>query len=220
MSSLAGRCTVCNVDQVRTPGQRAGLTRARILDAAAELLARDGARALTMRAVAARLGVAPNAIYSHVAGKAELVDGVLDGVLAAVDAPAPAEGVDPVGAVHRLMSSTYTVLLRHPDLLPVYLARHGTDGENARRLGDTVRAHLAAAGVTGDAGAEGLRVLIVYTIGFAAFAADGPLPAAELRHNFDRGLGWLLAGIVQDGAPGRSGRTVSVLGVDGRILPT
>jgi TetR/AcrR family transcriptional regulator, tetracycline repressor protein len=206
------------VEQPRTPGQRAGLTRARVLDAAAELLSRRGARALTMRAVAEHLGVAPNAIYSHVAGKAELVDGVLDGVLAHVATPAP--GVDPISGVRQVMSSTYEVLLRHPGLLPVYLARHGADGEHARHLGEVVLAHLAAGGVTGEAGREALRVLIVYAIGFAAFAADGPLPAAELRHNFDRGLGWLLAGIVQDGAPGRSGSTVSVLGVDGRIRPT
>jgi TetR/AcrR family tetracycline transcriptional repressor len=195
---------LATVNTSRGPGQRAGLTRTRVLDAASDLLAERGAAALTMRAVAERLGVAPNTIYSHVADKSELVDGVLDRVLAQVEAPAPGAGVDPVTALHRLMSSTHEVLLRHPDLVPVYLARQGAEGENARHLGDVVLAHLAAAGVTGPAAREALRVLIVYTIGFAAFATPagpgdaGPLAADELEGNFDRGLRWLLAGIAAE----------------------
>ncbi len=186
----------------RGPGQRAGLTRARVLDAANDVLAERGAAALTMRSVAERLGVAPNAIYSHVTGKTELVDGVLDLVLAQVAAPPPGPGTDPGAALLSLMSSTHEVLLRHPDLVPVFLARQGATGENARRLGDVVLAHLAAAGVTGTAAREALRVLIIYTIGFAAFATPGgpgdarALPVDELRSNFDRGLRWLLAGII------------------------
>ena len=48
------------------------------------------------------------------------------------------------------------------------------------------------------------RVLIIYTVGFAAaFAvrppfedhADPKPPAEEMRSNLDSGLGWLLAGV-------------------------
>ena len=67
----------------RGPGQRAGLTRAAVLDTAHALLAEDGLDALTMRALARRLGVAPNALYSHVPGKTELVDALLDDRLVA-----------------------------------------------------------------------------------------------------------------------------------------
>ena len=181
----------------RGPGQRAGLSRDLVLDAATDLLDERGA--VTMRAVAQRLGVAPNALYSHVADKTELVDGVLDRVLAQVDAPPPAPGVDPRDALHRLMASTHDVLLRHPQLVPAFLARQGARGENAQRLGAVMLEHLAAAGVTGDAAREAQRVLIVYTIGFAAFDGapdERTLPGAELRGNFERGLRWLLAGII------------------------
>ncbi len=71
----------------RGPGQRAGLSRDRVLDVATDLLAESGT--VTMRAVAQRLGVAPNALYSHVADKTELVDGVLDRVLAQVETRGP-----------------------------------------------------------------------------------------------------------------------------------
>jgi TetR/AcrR family transcriptional regulator, tetracycline repressor protein len=184
------------VTATRGPGQRAGLSRDLVLDAATDLLAERGA--VTMRAVAQRLGVAPNALYSHVADKTELVDGVLDRVLAHVEAPPSGPGVDPREALHRLMASTHDVLLRHPQLVPAFLARQGARGVNAQRLGAVALEHLAAAGVTGDAAREALRVLIVYTIGFAAFggAPDAPLPGPELRGSFDRGLRWLLAGVI------------------------
>ena len=65
----------------RGPGQRAGLTRAAVLDTAHALLAEEGLDALTMRALARRLGVAPNALYSHVPGKTELVDALLESVV-------------------------------------------------------------------------------------------------------------------------------------------
>jgi len=190
------------VQSTRGPGQRAGLSRDLVLDAATGLIAERGT--VTMRAVAQRLGVAPNALYSHVADRTELLDGVLDRVLAQVDAPPPTPGVDPGEGLHRLMSATHDVLLRHPQLVPEFLARQGARGANAQRLGAVALEHLAAAGLTGEAAREALRVLIVYTIGFAAFDGapdERPLPGAELRDNFERGLRWLIAGITAAATP-------------------
>lgn len=198
----------------RTPGQRAGLSRAAVLAAANQLLAERGLSALTMRAVAAQLDVAPNALYSHVASKTALLDDVLDGRLALVREPDP-DG-DPVEGLHSIMTSTRKVLLDRPDLVPLYLARQGSRGPHAQRLGEIMLVLLDRAGVTGDDAREALRVLIVYTIGFAALGAGGPLAADETGRSFDRGLRWLLAGIVAgrresdatgfDGAPEVSDR--------------
>ncbi len=176
-----------------------------MLAAARDLLREEGLDAVTMRAVAERLGVTPNALYSHVANKAALIDDVLDDVLAEVQAPDPEHGDAPAG-LHALMTSTYEVLLAHPDLVPLYLARQGARGPNAQHLGRVVVALLGRTGVTGPAAQEALRVLIVYAIGFAAFTTRSPLMPAhetgpspdELARNFGRGLRWLLAGI---GAP-------------------
>jgi AcrR family transcriptional regulator len=149
-----------------------------------------------MRALAARLGVSPNALYSHVANKDALVDDVLDDVLAEVEVPGPDEA-DPARGLHVLMVSTYDVLLAHPELVPLYLARQGARGPNARRLGHVMLALLARAEVTGDRAQEALRVLIVYAIGFAAFAtrAEPGASGSELERNFHAGLRWLLVGI-------------------------
>ncbi|WP_129668913.1 TetR/AcrR family transcriptional regulator [Phytoactinopolyspora endophytica] len=189
--------------EARTPGQRAGLTRESVLQAAHKLLIERGLDGLSMRGLATRLGVAPNAIYSHVANKTALVDELLDEVLAAVVVPDPDTTEANAGLV-RIMTSSYTVLLDHPDLVPLYLARQGARGPHAQRLGDVMFALLAQAGVTGPAAHEARRVLIVYTIGFAALSTsagpepseDRPLGSAELSGNFASGLQWLLTGIL------------------------
>lgn len=101
------------------------------------------------------------------------------------------------------MTSSYQVLLTHPDLAPVYLARQGARGPNAQHLGDVMLALLARGDVTGPRAREALHVLIVYTIGSAAFATRSPLatddasPATAADHavHFDHGLRWILSGI-------------------------
>jgi AcrR family transcriptional regulator len=190
------------VPSPRRPGQRAGLTHAGVLTAANELLADHGVEAVTMRSLAQRLDVTPNALYSHVASKTALIDELLDDLLAKVQTPDP-QADDPRTGLHQLMSSTYHVLLTRQDLVPLYLARQGARGHNAQHLGEIMISLLARAGVTGPPAREALRVLIVYTIGFAAFATRGPVvprdepqpPTQELTANFDSGLHWLLTGI-------------------------
>jgi AcrR family transcriptional regulator len=175
-----------------------------VLAAARDLFAEGGAEAVTMRALARRLKVAPNALYSHVASKTQLLDELLDDLLASVEAPGT--GVDdPVDGIAHLMASTYAVLTDHPDLVPLFLARQGARGPNAVELGRVMDALLARAGLRGAAVDEARRVLIIHTIGFAAFATGAPLasdaerpPAAEdSRREFARSLRWLLAGIVE-----------------------
>jgi AcrR family transcriptional regulator len=169
-----------------------------VLGAARDLLAAQGVEALTMRAVADRLGVHANALYSHVDGKAGLIDAVLDDALAAVAAPVD-EQAPPVDGIHAVMTATYDALLAQSELIPLYLARQGARGPHAQHLGEIVRRLLSAAGVSGLRAEEALHVLIVYTIGAAAFATRSPLSAnddpGDHRAHFVQGLRWLQAGI-------------------------
>jgi AcrR family transcriptional regulator len=186
----------------RGPGQRAGLDTVQVLAAARAVLRQDGVQALSLRAVARRLGVAPNTLYSHVAGKDDLLDLVLDDVLGGVAVPAEEEvRRDPWGAVRAIMLDSYDVLLAHPGLVPAYLDRQGARGVQARRLGVVTMRALGNAGLDEESAREAMRVLIVNTVGFAAFSARpegagaGVIRADELRRNFENGLDWLLAGI-------------------------
>jgi TetR/AcrR family tetracycline transcriptional repressor len=187
------------MNQIRTPGQRAGLTQARVLEAAHELVADEGVAGLTMRALARRLGVLPNALYSHVATKNALVDALLDDLLAQVEEP-DADVEDPIDGLRTMMTSTFEVLVAHADLVALYISRQGARGPNAQRLGELMITLLARLDVTGARAMDARRVLIVYTIGFAGFSPDPlvdrpPLPAAKVAEDYAAGLDWLLTGI-------------------------
>jgi TetR/AcrR family transcriptional regulator, tetracycline repressor protein len=191
----------------RTPGQRAGLTRESVLGQARAALAEDGVEGLSMRRLARRLGVAPNALYSHVANRDDLIDALLDDALNAVRAPDPDRG-DWRRGIQTMMRSTYEVLLAHPDLVPLYVARRGARGPRAVALGETMLQLLARGGIDGDQATEAMRTLIVHTIGFAAFATGDAVPPGQssvtpeaLERLFSRSLSWLLDGIAGSQPP-------------------
>jgi Bacterial regulatory proteins, tetR family len=63
-------------------GARRTLTCERVVGVALRVIAAGSAQALSMRALAGRLGVVPGALYRHVRGKEQLYGLVLDAVLA------------------------------------------------------------------------------------------------------------------------------------------
>ena len=72
-------------------GRPAQIDRSAVLAASLELADEQGLPAVTMQAVADRLGVTPMALYRHVANKADLLDGVVERILWEVPLPDPSE---------------------------------------------------------------------------------------------------------------------------------
>jgi TetR/AcrR family tetracycline transcriptional repressor len=154
----------------RGAGQRAGLSREQVLAAARRIADAEGVDRLTMRRLAAELGVMPNALYTYVPDKEALLDALLDDLLADVDPGDPAAEEDWRDGLVRVMDASRRLLLAHPQLAPVFLARPAL-GPNAARLGEITLALLRRGGVEGERAVEALRVLLVYSLGFAAFQA-------------------------------------------------
>ncbi len=160
-----------------------------------------GASGLTMRGLADRLGVHANTLYSYTSDKTSLIDDVLDDVLAEVESPHPDD--DPATALHTIMRSTYSVLIAHRRLVPLYVQRQGARGPNARRLGDIMFEILERAGIVGDLAVEAQHVLVVYTIGSSAYSTGAPMAGGTPTSDHDErdaraflsGLGWLISGI-------------------------
>jgi len=100
---------------------RSGLSVDRIVSAAIELADTDGIGALSMRRVAERLGVGAMSLYTHVPGKAELIDLMLDTVFGEVPL-ATVEG-DWRVRLERIARDVRALYLRHPWLLQVATAR-------------------------------------------------------------------------------------------------
>jgi TetR/AcrR family tetracycline transcriptional repressor len=152
----------------RGAGQRAGLTRELVLAAARRIADAEGVDRLTMRRLAAELGVLPNALYTYVPDKEALLDALIDDLPAGVDS-GEAAGDWRDGLV-RVMDSSRRLLLAHPQLVPVFLARPGL-GPNAARLGEITFGLLRRGGLEGERAVEAFRALLIYSLGFAAFQA-------------------------------------------------
>ena len=60
-----------------------------MLAASLQLADEQGLAAITMQAVADRLGVTPMALYRHVTNKADLLDGLVESILLEVPAAGP-----------------------------------------------------------------------------------------------------------------------------------
>ena len=101
---------------------RRALTRERVVAEALTVISADGAAALSMRALAARLGVVPGALYRHVRSKEQLCDLVADGVLAEVDLPGRPRSAW-TGRVTALARALRAVLEDHPGIAALLKTR-------------------------------------------------------------------------------------------------
>ncbi len=97
------------------PGPKSSLDVDRIVASAVRLADTEGLAALSMRRVAAEVGVAAMTLYTHVPGKGELVDLMLDDVLGELY---PDEQVVTSGAwrtrLKTLAQANWNFFLRHP----------------------------------------------------------------------------------------------------------
>jgi AcrR family transcriptional regulator len=145
--------------------RRTQLTRERVVEEALTVIAHDGANALTMRRLAARLGVVPGALYNHVRNKQQLHDLLLDGVLAEVDLDLdPALGWTEKLKVlaHRLRQ----VLEDHPGVAGILKTRDPL-GPHSLALAEAFLSPLQTAEFGDREAGLAFFLLLDYTIGFA-----------------------------------------------------
>ena len=102
-------------------GPKAGLDVDRIVAAAVALADAEGLAGLSMRRVAAELGVGAMTLYTHVPGKGELVDLMLDSVLGELYGPEPAG--DWRARLTAVARANRDLFLRHPWALHVATGR-------------------------------------------------------------------------------------------------
>ncbi|MDR8407208.1 TetR/AcrR family transcriptional regulator C-terminal domain-containing protein [Nonomuraea sp. 3-1Str] len=100
--------------------KRAGLSREKILDAALDLVDRDGIAALSMRRLGKELGVEAMTLYYYLPNKDAVLDGLVDRTLAGV-AVRPEGPWREWGRAFAL--SLRAALLAHPALLPLVATR-------------------------------------------------------------------------------------------------
>ncbi|PWI42743.1 TetR/AcrR family transcriptional regulator [Streptomyces sp. ICBB 8177] len=162
----------------RGRGERAGLTRQSVLDAALELADRKGLRALSMRALGAELGVEAMTLYHYVPHKDALLDGIVERAVDEIALPAADDGADWRDAMRAYAESLRNTLLRHPGVLPLVATRPAATPGTLRAVerGLTV---LRAAGLPLGRAVDTLNTLSLFVIAHtAAEVASAPVNEA------------------------------------------
>ncbi|MFR9726813.1 TetR/AcrR family transcriptional regulator [Streptomyces sp. MS19] len=149
-------------------GPRPALTLDRIVTAAVALADRDGIAALSMRNVAAELGVGTMSLYRYVPGKAELLDLMLDHVNAPDGDPDAHRDKDWRAILTLVAEGTYRLYLDHPWLLQVNQSRPLL-GPNALLGFEFALRGLADLGLTGQEKVQVIMTVDSYVTGIARY---------------------------------------------------
>ena len=145
--------------------RRRVLTRERVVAEALAVIAADGAGSLSMRALAARLGVVPGALYRHVRSKDQLCDLAVDGVLAEVDTRAD-RALGWAEQVKVLARRLRAALENHPGIAALLKTRDPL-GPHSLALAEAFLTPLQDAGLPARATAQAFSLVYDYTLGFA-----------------------------------------------------
>ena len=149
---------------VERPEERPPLSRERVLRGAVAVADAGGIGALTMRSLARELGVKPMSLYYYVAGKAEILDGIVDLVFSEIDLPSP--GGDWQSQMRRRADSARRTLRRHPWAIGLMESR-ANPGPATLRHHDATLATLHEAGFSVVMTAHAYALLDSYIYGFA-----------------------------------------------------
>ena len=149
------------------------LSKDQIVEAALAVADESGLEAVTMRAVAARVGASPMALYRHLADKEELLDGVLELVLSEVALPDPSLSWDL--RLLELADGLRAVAHRHPATMGLVFSRPGDTPGVRKAVAVTIGA-LAEAGVSPSQLNRLERMLSTFVVGFALSEVSGRFP--------------------------------------------
>ncbi|WP_410659917.1 TetR/AcrR family transcriptional regulator [Amycolatopsis sp. lyj-112] len=145
------------------------LSREQIVSAAIELLDAEGIDALSMRKLGIRLNAAAASMYTHVAGKDELVELVVDEIYGEVEPPRPGQWRT---AATRFAHDLRSTFLRHP-WIGSLLGEAGVAylGPNVLMLSEATLALFEDAGFSLDDADLALNTVMAYVVGRATSEA-------------------------------------------------
>jgi AcrR family transcriptional regulator len=149
-----------------------------ILDQALALVDERGLAAMSMRAVAERVGLTSMALYPYVGGKDALLDGLVD--LLHLELGTAVEGnladIDWRERLRALGRAVRRLAHGHPGAFPLLLNRSAA-GASASWLTAALRGVLHDAGVPDDRIPRLARMICAFLLGYATGEVTGGLPA-------------------------------------------
>ncbi len=156
---------------------RKALSRARILDAAIDVADADadGLGAISMRRVAAELGVEAMSLYHHISGKSALLDGIFERILDELPAPPPLSSWR--DALRERAVAMRTLMRAHPHALPLFATRPAVTERSLDHVELTLGI-LREAGFSDAQALGGFQVVLAFVVGHS-IAEFAPASTAE-----------------------------------------
>ena len=151
-----------------------GVTRAAVAQAAAELVAADGLKALSVRQVANRLDVWPTTVMHHIGGRRDgLLTLLIEHLAAGISTEPDGNWRARLTALGREIRG---VALAHRGLADELL-RSGATGPQALRVADAILDALDAAGLDHDEAPDAYDVFFTFVLGSAGRQTTATAPA-------------------------------------------
>jgi AcrR family transcriptional regulator len=156
---------------------RLPLSRDRILQAAVQLADEGGIESLTMRRLGQALGFEAMSLYNHVANKDDVLDGMLDLVLAECEPPSPTG--DWATAIRNSAISVHEALRQHPWSVSLLMAPARIRPARLRYM-DLLLGRLRQAGFSAETTYHAYHVLDGYIFGFSLWETSHTYTAEEI----------------------------------------
>lgn len=153
------------------PGPRRSISQADIVDAAFELLEQKGMAAVSVRGVAASLGLTPTAMYTYFPSKNALLRAMVEQLLSTIDLAAASDAdVAWRDRVHALAATLLERLAEHSGAL-VLVTSGPLDGAHALGLNEVLIAGFIGEGMPHADAARAALAVRSYVLGAAAIDA-------------------------------------------------
>jgi AcrR family transcriptional regulator len=164
--------------------RREPLTRARILQAAVQVMDADGLEAVTMRRLGRELGVEAMSLYNHVPSKEALLSGVLETVMRQFELPR--HDGSWLEQLRDLALAYRRLLLAHPNVLSLFAEHRHLDPDCLQPIELTLEA-LRSGGLSVEETTTAYHMLVGYVQGhamleIAGLMAGDPDPEHAAQH--------------------------------------
>ena len=164
-------------DPSPSPEPRSPLSKDRVLHAAITLADRGGIGALSMRKLAQELGVEAMSLYYHVAGKDEILNGIVE--IVESDIELPDRGSDWKQALRRTAISAHDVFERHPWAASLTLSATGRRPARWRYM-NAILGCLREAGFSAEMTDLAYHALESHIAGFTLWSSQIDVDEEEL----------------------------------------
>lgn len=183
---------MAKANKKRARPAREPLSRERIVQAALELVERDGLAAFSTRKLGEALGCEAMSIYHHFPSKAHLLDALVDHAVAGV--ALPARDLDPVERMRQVAHAYRAMANRYPKLFQM-IGLHRMNSATGLNMLNEILQCFCDAGFDAKTAAHLFRAFSYYVVGAALDETAGyakgpssltPVPDAEVPVRFPR----------------------------------